>query len=114
MRTRYSQSPVEQFLKRIVELANYEVTPYGTINPWKAKELNSRPKKQNDTSLQVMTLEGEIGPGHSTPYSINGYDIKISSDTMVVGDLSLGAVARVKVGKGGAAKTVVVTDANSL
>lgn len=100
---------VNAFLKRIVELASMEVTSYGTLNPWKVKPKEHSSGKSLKPDTGIYTLEGEIGPGIATPYSINGTDVVINHDTMVVGDLSLGALARVKVGKGGKARTIVIT-----
>jgi hypothetical protein len=101
-------TPVHSFLERLVKLANYEVTPYGSINPWKDKP-NSDTLKT--TSGGMVTIEGQIRPGIDTPYAINGMDILIDANTMIVGDLALGVSVRVKVGRGGSAKTVVVTEA---
>ena len=102
-----NNTPVHSFLERLVKLANYEVTPYGSINPWK-----DRPLRENEQRAPGMvTLEGQIRPGVATPYAINGMDIMIDANTMIVGDLALGVSVRVKVGRGGSAKTVVVTNA---
>ena len=103
--TNRNQTQVSQFLKRVVELASMEITPYGSLNPWKEKKVLRSERKEP----AVFTIEGNIEPGLNTPYSINGCDIAIGTDTMVVGDISVGAIARVKLGKGGRAKTVVIT-----
>ncbi|MCC6953345.1 MAG: hypothetical protein IT290_04440 [Deltaproteobacteria bacterium] len=105
MPSKLNDKQVAGFLKRIVDIANIELTPYGTLNPWKEKKVSATKKPQN----YMCTLEGNLEPGMNTPYSINGCDISIGTDTMVVGDLTVGAIARVKLGKGNRAKTVVVT-----
>ena len=105
MTRKQNPAAVHSFLERLVKLASYEVTPYGSINPWREK----KPSDTVEVTNNSVTFEGQIRTGMSTPYSINGVDIMIDANTMIVGDLALGASVRVKIGRGGSAKTVVVT-----
>ena len=107
---------VPEFLQKILDVANYKVTEYGTINPFRMaaahheKKDRERVQQLRNRSAGTQTLEGSISAGHSTPYAIDGHDIHIGSDTMVVGDISIGAFVRVKLANGGRAKTIVVTN----
>jgi hypothetical protein len=116
-----NDSPVSQFLRRVVQLANTEITSYGTLNVWKAAPekkkkklppLKSRTTRPGVPTNSLITLEGKIGVGQTSPYAIDGHDIFVNSNTMVVGDLLIGATARVKLAPGGKAKSVVVTAVN--
>jgi hypothetical protein len=45
---------------------------------------------------QPFVLEGEVTRGQATKFAINGTDFKVSPGTWIIGELRMGAIARVK------------------
>ena len=83
------------------------------------KKKGFRPKAPSTVQPDVyksgaVALEGEIKQGIVSKYSINGVDFSVTANTCVVGELAVGATARVKVvmiaGRQPFAKSVVVLE----
>lgn len=96
MREQESRSAFSTLIQRCYEIGNTPV--WGNVKQPSRSKLrkSARSKLKNAKDRAVrFKLEGAITRGTNTPYAVDGEDFKIDGNTWIVGDMRLGASAKV-------------------
>ena len=114
--TNLLQQSVKSFFRRCYELGNTPVffpkkTEESPSGPHHRTARASRQQPTQETTTEFV-LRGEVRPGQSTKYSIQGEDFEVLGSTWLIGVIEFGVIARVrgviKPGLGKCAREVVI------
>ncbi len=86
--------PLPAFLLTPIELS--ALTGKKTSSKGKGSKKSVKRKAIVKPQNLQFALEGPLTKGESSPFSINGYDLKTTADTWIFGELRIGAIAKVK------------------
>lgn len=97
------KSQLQTILKDLAQILSTPVPGLellDNINPFNGVQMKRKRKraknKEGQAGIRAFTLNGRLREGKGTPFAVDGEDFVIGPNTWILGEVEIGALAKVK------------------